>query len=305
MKQNEKGFTLSELIIVIAIISILAIGSLMVLTKWIGKTKVARVASDMNTIEKVMEMYKVENSSSYPDPDNSVIVALTWEDGVHLWKQWVLWKDWVNKISELTNIPIDPWTDEPYVYSVSNDWTKYQISSVWLNGQAYFKSQNYVYANDYKALVKWNYNNKVLLVKGDKTYLVPIPSLIIDDLAYVEEWSLKIHYITWEVNFVIDWQKNYPSNHKTKIGWSSGPKLKMDVFSKNWDIDVYEDITKINNVLSWAYEEYANVNDEFNSLAMGSLEPESLESMLEWGSTSSEIGDCVIWDSLVWYCKLK
>ena len=56
----KKGFTLVELIIVIAIIAVLSVSAMMLLTKWLSKSRDSRRLSDIQTIRKALDVWLVD-----------------------------------------------------------------------------------------------------------------------------------------------------------------------------------------------------------------------------------------------------
>ncbi|MEF2175791.1 MAG: prepilin-type N-terminal cleavage/methylation domain-containing protein, partial [Candidatus Absconditabacteria bacterium] len=67
-----KSFTLIELIIVIAIIAVLGVSAFLLLSQWISKGRDTRKISDIQTIQKSLEIRAIE-SGIYPMPDGEVI----------------------------------------------------------------------------------------------------------------------------------------------------------------------------------------------------------------------------------------
>lgn len=71
MVKREKGFTLVELLIVIVVISILAALVIVAYTNVQAKASYAHMRSDMETLKKELEIYKV-NTGAYPDSQGCV-----------------------------------------------------------------------------------------------------------------------------------------------------------------------------------------------------------------------------------------
>ena len=59
--QNKKGFTIIELIVVIAIITVLASIVAVNVAGYINKAKAARIASEARNVQSAMEMYYAQN----------------------------------------------------------------------------------------------------------------------------------------------------------------------------------------------------------------------------------------------------
>ena len=113
-KKNKYWFTLIELIVVIAIISILAIWAFVVVNKWILKSRNSARLADVNTIKQSINMYWLKYSK-FPDPTESFpiedmswnIIAYQWTFGSGVVVSWI----------SLTNTPLDPQTKDPYLYT--------------------------------------------------------------------------------------------------------------------------------------------------------------------------------------------
>lgn len=71
----EEGFTLIELMIVIAVIGVLAAIAVPKMSGVTGKAKVAQVKADFKAVQSALEMYYAEHQA-YPD-DESTLTGLT------------------------------------------------------------------------------------------------------------------------------------------------------------------------------------------------------------------------------------
>lgn len=102
MKQ-QRGFTLIELIVVMAIIAILAVLILMGVGRLRSRAKIARVSAELTDISKAVTQYAQDNNYQYPaDTDRDVPPGLekylangTWPESI--WPHGVFdWDNWTN-----------------------------------------------------------------------------------------------------------------------------------------------------------------------------------------------------------------
>ena len=70
MKQMQKGFTLIELMIVVAIIGILAAVAIPQYQDYVTRTKLSKVASYADPIKTALAQYAQENAGSFPATAN-------------------------------------------------------------------------------------------------------------------------------------------------------------------------------------------------------------------------------------------
>ena len=76
--KNNKGFTLVELLVVIAIIGILAVVAVPALFKNIEKAKIAELEADISTLRSAALSYYADTSGNLPNDSG---IVLTKEDG--------------------------------------------------------------------------------------------------------------------------------------------------------------------------------------------------------------------------------
>jgi type II secretion system protein G len=76
-KQADRGFTIVELLIVIVVIAILAVVTIIAYTGMQGRAKFANMQSDLKTITKAVELYKVDNNA-YPSTINKDGCTYNW-----------------------------------------------------------------------------------------------------------------------------------------------------------------------------------------------------------------------------------
>lgn len=125
-KGRHTGFTLVELLVVIAIIAILSVTAYVALGGQTGKARNSRRMQDLSAIQSALEVYFVENYSVYPATDN-------FQSGL------------VPKYMQ--NIPTDPIPGKNYVYAADaggNNKT-YQLAAVIENDDGSYEA--YVIGN--------------------------------------------------------------------------------------------------------------------------------------------------------------
>ncbi|MBS8122069.1 type II secretion system protein, partial [Candidatus Vampirococcus lugosii] len=151
---NNKGFTLVELIVTIAIISILAVVAGLTLTHFVGKSRDTQVVSNINTVAKGLDMYYISNGE-YPEPDNFTGVGIKqgeWGSG---------------KSSEIEIIPHPKNSDKSsFVYTITDNQKSYTIAG-WLENELVM---NGLYTD--KLYARNNYTDMILYKKGQIPVIV-------------------------------------------------------------------------------------------------------------------------------------
>ena len=95
---NEKGFTLVELMVVVIIIGILAAIAVPVVYKQVDQAKIKRAVAEIKTMKTTVDIYRMEEGS-YPGTTDAVQVFI--DAGIYF------------------DVMLDPW-EKPYVYSTDN-----------------------------------------------------------------------------------------------------------------------------------------------------------------------------------------
>ncbi len=104
-KLNIKGFTLVELLIVIAIIAILSVTAYVALGGQTSKARDSRRMQDLSAVQNALEIYFINNDSFYPD-DLDLLTA-----------------------KEMPKLPTDPITDAVYAYNTNSTNKRYQLGA--------------------------------------------------------------------------------------------------------------------------------------------------------------------------------
>lgn len=156
--QKGKGFTLVELIIVIAIIAILAVSAFLLLTKWINKSRNSTRISDVNKIVQAIQVFYMWKGK-YPTPDKSIIIKAKYgsEEFNQFWVQWkfteVTKQEWV----EINKAPMDPMDEWEYM-----SYTRIDFGARWFEiwallepeKESWYLDTESVYADNVYADVK-------------------------------------------------------------------------------------------------------------------------------------------------------
>ena len=103
--RRQEGFTLVELLVVIAIIAILVVLVLVALGVARERARDSERRTDLRSIQTALELYTVENNNQYPS-------ATTWEADLDPF---------------IGDVPIDPLGDNSYGYAVNGTGTEYSL----------------------------------------------------------------------------------------------------------------------------------------------------------------------------------
>ena len=142
---RRQWFTLVELIVVVAILAILAVWVVLLLFGWVDRAEEARVESDLTTISSALERHYLQNNE-LPEP------ADYYQTGDIL--QWKLDSEIANKIW-LREKPTNPWINEPYIYSITENWRDYIVAG-WINKEVSYTNTVYAgYQWTNQLLIKW------------------------------------------------------------------------------------------------------------------------------------------------------
>lgn len=109
---------------VIAILIILSYIAFISLTGYGLRARDSVRLSDMTNIQKVLELSKVD-VGYYPQPDDGVPVSYS---GSTLWTQGYFGTGALREVRRISEMPTDPLSDEPYIYSVTYDGQEYQLA---------------------------------------------------------------------------------------------------------------------------------------------------------------------------------
>lgn len=111
-KNRQKGFTLLEIIVVVAIIAILAAYIAPKVTGRVDDARISKAKNDIRALESAVELYKLDNFV-YPSTDQGLEALVNKPSGAEL-------KNW-RKGGYIRKLGKDPWgNDYQYQYPGSN-----------------------------------------------------------------------------------------------------------------------------------------------------------------------------------------
>jgi general secretion pathway protein G len=129
----QKGFTLIEILIVVVILSILAITVVPQFLDQPGKARIARAQSDIQSLNKALSMYKLDNYS-YPSTSQGLQALVTPPSGQPSAKNW-------KPGGYIEKLITDPWGN-PYQYLNPGSRGTIDIYSLGADGQAGGEGEN-------------------------------------------------------------------------------------------------------------------------------------------------------------------
>ncbi len=114
IKKHNKGFSLVELLVVIAIIAVLSVVAFTAVGGQTAKARNARRAQDLSTIQGALEIYFIENNNTYPTE---------LDDG-----------DTANPETDLVpkympKMALDPTTEAVYIYARAANGKSYDLAA--------------------------------------------------------------------------------------------------------------------------------------------------------------------------------
>ncbi len=236
MKTSKKSFTLVELILVIAIMSILAVALFMLLTKWVWHGKDARRIRDLKIIKDWLEIDYIE-LNKYPLPSNKHIIKDS--DWNPLWYMWVFGEETIKNSPTLQKAPIDPRDKSYFFYATTLNQKNFQMWTIFENsvevGHTNVKNITKV------AQIKWFYDGYIWYSTWDNHTIIQIDSI----LAYT--WNGIISNLSGNVyNFLV----------QNKQLWAS-QKIRNITFS--WWEDLENIVNKAVNNFIWVNEDIAKI----------------------------------------------
>lgn len=128
-KTNNKAFTLVELIVVATILVILATMWFAAFWDSIPDARDAERKASVAQIQSALESYHSQRQV-LPVPGNKFDITLTGSVVAQQWK----FDNTVRINNALRNLPLDPYTDTPYSYSMTNNKQEFQVAATLENG---------------------------------------------------------------------------------------------------------------------------------------------------------------------------
>jgi len=279
MKLNKKGITIVELIVVITILAILWTVWFLSFQSYNIYSRDVKRLTDIKNIKSVLE-YTYTESWLYPTPDWENNITFSWSTA---WIQWTFWNKTKRKTKRLSNVPLDPLTQNQYSYSVTVNKNEFEIWGVFEWDEIVSNNlikESYADEFNFKAYISWNYNGKIVKVKAwTINYILSAPSIILNDYSF-----LRLEDIIEQTNskFVINWNKVMPESYWIpNSDIASSDFIKKDNFVVfSWSLD---DLSKdeieqenfINNLIlaySWTVLETKSwIKEVINSTSSNKL----------------------------------
>lgn len=125
MTRNDDGFTLTEVLVTMAIIGLLATGVVLAVLPRLGDASVKRAQADIASLQTAMELYRLDHFR-YPDEQDGLEALVSAPAGVDASKYPA--EGYVQRLRP------DPWGN-PYVYRNPGDNGPYDIVSLGADGE--------------------------------------------------------------------------------------------------------------------------------------------------------------------------
>jgi len=227
-KIRKSAFTLVELIVVITILAILWTIAFISLQWYSRDARDATRTSDLWNIKTSLELFSLK-TWKYPSPDSfSTITYSGWTEKV--WYQWIVWDIVTTNLKSLNNKPLDPLTNDPYVYSTTNSYKEYEVLALYEWSVAYnpIINQTNAATTTLTPKIVWNYN--WVFVKTIN-YIIPTPSIIIAEPLLI--WTPLPLTLSSIKSLVMTNGTNIPKNNLTPAQTGS---LNINLSAYTWSI---------------------------------------------------------------------
>lgn len=188
---------------------------------------------------------------------------------VNVWNQWTFWYQTFMNVEKLDKLPLDPLTNNQYIYSLTDSKKEYQLWWLLETNEYVLNWINNIYAatNEWVLKITWNYNWKLLKVNNLWiTNLLAVPSIV--TLCWTE-----LEAIVNNNYFLYDWYNKFPLDYNwintyNQCDWSWIPLVNSwtyELFSWDlndlvWDDNKQKRIDLISN-LQLAYDNTKSSND--------------------------------------------
>ncbi|MCH2188760.1 prepilin-type N-terminal cleavage/methylation domain-containing protein [Candidatus Gracilibacteria bacterium] len=221
--KNIPGFTLVELVVIITILGILSTIAFIAFQEYPLFARNGKRVADIADINTSLDLFFV-STGEYPVPSNSFEVTYS---GALVWKQGTFGESVVKNVGNISNIPLDPFTQNEYTYSITSHGTEYEISSIEESGNL-VSVPNKTYAANTYAKVSGNYNGKILKTSyAGNDMILALPSITTS-----ESENTTIHNILSNQSLVFDGYENIPSSyHASERSYKSQSGLEYNPIS--------------------------------------------------------------------------
>ncbi len=318
-KQNNKAFTLVELIVVIAILAVLATVAFISFQGYTSSSRDSVRLADLKNISKSFEINRTKDID-FPLPDKKVDISAS---GTIFQYQGELSQNILESDLNIFDGGLDPVTLKPYGYAVNFARNKFQI--IWFlenSGNIANISQNTTFADNSDKYVKTSWDTLwILLTEDTNEVIVQNGSLNEIDIE-TNTWSYAVvleklkkwdsDFIQWELAFRIDFSHSCNAILKS---WSS----KWDgVYSINPSWEVWEEFEVYCDMTWWGWtllltsdsestafwNNYKSVNQWYSSGSLGILPINSIQvydekdfKSLAYSNLSGNSVRLCLWDS--------
>jgi len=226
---TKRAFTLVELIVVITILAILWTIAFISLQWYSRDSRDSKRIADIWNIKTALELYSLK-TWKYPAPDNFDVVSYSWKTEIVRY-QWVIWNQVTRNLKTLIIKPLDPLTNDEYIYSVTNIYKEYEVLGLyeWDVNIAYNNpliNKANAGVSTLTPKIDWTYN--WVFVKTTN-YIIPTPSIITSETL---SWILILNPTNVKSQVVSGWN-NIPKNNLIQ---TSTWKLSIDLSVYSWSI---------------------------------------------------------------------
>lgn len=204
---NSEAFTLVELIVVITILAVLWTLAFVSFQWYAMQSRDSVRLADIKTIKKTLELSAVSDWN-YVNTGSGFSIEY---NGNILWNQGLFDLETAIKTKRFSEVPLDPKTKLPYVYSLSEDKLEYQIAGV-LEAPLARSILNQSHASGKTGIVKiiGKFNGRILSsTSGSTVNIFAVPTMIIND-----DSSHSISDIIANGDLVIDGGRNLPYQYE-------------------------------------------------------------------------------------------